>query len=82
MVVAVGHCPAVPAGWAAVDLCWQRKGLDTWLSGSCFYPSKELQSTELRIPHSCNSVELLQISSLWEILLIAPLWVHKLLSCL
>ena len=65
-----------------VDLCWQRKGLDTRLSSSYFYPSKELQSTELRIPHSCSFIVLLQISSLWEILLVAPLRVHKLLSLL
>lgn len=47
-----------------VNLCRQHKGLDTQLRSSYFSPSKELESTELRIPRSCNFIVLLQISSL------------------
>lgn len=66
--MAVGYCQALPPGW--VMWCWQPKGLDIQLSTLCFSPSQELQSTELHIPHSCSFVVLLQISTLWEILLV------------
>lgn len=46
-----------------VNLCWQREGLDIRLSSSYFSPSKELQSTELCIPHSCSFIVVLQIHS-------------------
>lgn len=58
-----------------VDVCWQCKDLNTWLSSSHFPPIKELH-----IPLSCSFIVLLQISSFWEVFLAAPLQVPKLLS--
>lgn len=77
--MALGHSPA---GWAAGEFVLAARGFGDAAQQFLFSPSKELQSTELCVSHSCSSVVLLQIPSPWEILLVSPLHVHELLSLL